>query len=422
MIRKYARAALVATLMMSAASATAMMAATSVAQAAEKVGKAVGAPLNEATKAMQVQDWATALAKTQEAAAIPTKNGYEEYTVNKFLGIVYVNMKDMTSATKYYLLAADSPSMPEEEKKDVWHNALLLAGQAKMYDKAVFYAKGLEAMGALDDALTAETAVAYYNLKDYPNAQTYAQKSIDMAKAAGKKPNEAAMQIVMGTQAKSNDQAGALKTLEQLAIDYNSADSWQQLTGLALSGKSMQPIDALYIFRLRYTSGAMKDSDDYVVYGSLGNQLGYSVEAKAILEQGISSGKLTSGQAGATLTKARNDAAMDQKAMNQIISSAKASKSGEQDVKLAEDLYGYGRYAEAEEAARRGIGKGGIKDASEGQMILGLALVAQGKNDEAITTLDQVSGSANRKRAAQIWSIYAQAKKKLAGASTAPAQ
>jgi hypothetical protein len=90
-------------------------------------------------------------------------------------------------------------------------------------------------------------------------------------------------------------------------------------------------------------------------------------------------------------------------------------------VKQAEDYWGYGRYADAETFARMAIAKGGMKDPSEGSMILGLALVAQGKNDDAIAALGQVSGSEGRSKAAHLWSLYAQAKKKQAGSSAPPA-
>jgi hypothetical protein len=420
-MRKYARAALVASLMMSTASATALFATTSIVQAAEKISRAVGVPFNDAVKAMQTKDWQTALVKLKEADAAPNKNDFEQYNINKVFGIVYINMNDLTSATPYYLAAADSPAMPPEDKKDIWSGAAQLAGRAKMYDKAVYYAKGIEALGAMDDRMAANTAIAYYNLKDFANAKVYAQKAVDLAKAAGKQPDENALLIVMNAQVNQKDQSGALQTLEQMAVDYNSPDSWQQLTELAINAKGVPLPDELFLFRLRMVTGAMKDYVDFESYGTLCNQLGYPAEGKSVLEQGISAGKITSGQAGSILSKARNDAVGDQKTLNQTMASAKASKAGEQDIKLAEDLYGYGRYAEAEEAARRGIGKGGIKDASEGQLILGASLLAQGKFDDANATFGQISGTETRKKTAHLWSLYAQAKKKLAAASTTPA-
>jgi tetratricopeptide repeat protein len=122
------------------------------------------------------------------------------------------------------------------------------------------------------------------------------------------------------------------------------------------------------------------------------------------------------------MRKSRNDAATDERQLPSIAASAAKSRTGEQDVKLAEDYWGYGRFADAEAAARRAIGKGGMKDPSEGQMLLGMLLVVQGKYDDAVQTLAQVHGNPARMADAHLWTIYAQAQaKKAGGAAPAPA-
>ena len=62
-------------------------------------------------------------------------------------------------------------------------------------------------------------------------------------------------------------------------------------------------------------------------------------------------------------------------------------QNGKYNVKLAEALYSYGMYPEAEAAARAGHHKGGATDPTEAPMVLGQALAAQGKYDDAIADL-----------------------------------
>jgi tetratricopeptide (TPR) repeat protein len=84
---------------------------------------------------------------------------------------------------------------------------------------------------------------------------------------------------------------------------------------------------------------------------------------------------------------------LDARELPEAVASAEKSKSGEQDrCKLGEDYWGYGRFADAEAAARRAMAKGGLKDPGEGNLLLGATLVAQGKYDEAIQTFGQVNG------------------------------
>ena len=411
------RAAYVAALMSTAALAGAMTLTSPAALAAgPTVGKAVGAQLQTAQKAMQAGDWQGALAATKAAQAVPDQNDYETYEINKFLSIEYINLKDMPNATVAAEAAADSPGLQDEDKKDIYHNALLLAVQAQQYQKAITYGQNLEKLGPLDDTLNAMMAVAYYNLKDTANAQKYAQQSIDASKAAGKQPNQNALEIMMSSQAKTN-QGAAQATLEQIAVNYNNPTDWGQLIDLALSTKGIRSADAIFLFRLRVLTGAMKNPEDYTLTGSIAEQLGYPTEAVNAYQAGINAGKITSAQAGATFAKARTESAQDQRALSGIAAAAEKSKTGEQDVKLAEDYWGYGRYADVETAARRAIAKGGLKNPQEGQMMLGTALVAQGKYDEAQTTLAGVTSPPALAKAAHLWSLYAQALQKKAGAT-----
>ncbi len=386
-----------------------------------KVGKAVGVPLLAAQKQITAGDYAGALIFVQQAQAIPDQTPYETYVINKFLSIIDINLKDMAGASVAAEAAADSPAVPDEDKKDVLHNGMILALQAKQYQKVVVYAQQMEALNLLDSDLSAMTAEAYYYLKDTPHAQQYAQKSIDMAKAAGKQPNQGALEIMMTSQAQGKDQGAAIQTLEQLAVNYNNPGDWSQLVDLALNTKGIKDTDALFLFRLRYLAGAMKNPDDYTLTGSLAQQAGYPTEAHNVLQQGISSGKISSGQAGATFAKSRADAATDERMLPSIASAAEKSKSGEQDVKLAEDYWGYGRYADVEAAAQRAASKGGMKDPSEATMLIGMAQTAEGKYDEAQATLAKVSGSEARTKAAHLWSLYARAKQNQVNGVKPPA-
>jgi len=139
-------------------------------------------------------------------------------------------------------------------------------------------------------------------------------------------------------------------------------------------------------------------------------------EALAAYDKGISSGKLTSGQVGKAYATARNNAAQDAGVLSAAASAASKSKRGEDALRVGEDYWGYGRYADAETMARAALAKG-VKDTGEANMLLGASLVAQGKTAEAQTTFAKVSGNAVRSRAAHLWSLYAQVKAKGTSAS-----
>jgi hypothetical protein len=377
--------------------------------ASQKISKGVTSQIMDAQKALQAKDFQGAMAKLKEAQAVSDRTDFDNYIINRLTMSAAVGLNDMATAAAAAAAAAESPAMPAEDKKSVMHDAMELATVQKQFPKVIQYGQPLAALNALDYQTTGMLALAYYETNDFTHAQQYAQQSISLAKAAGQPPDQNALMIVMSSQVKQNNQAGAEQTLEQLALQNNSPETWAQLVGTAFGAKGMNDATAIYLYRLLILAGGAKGSD-YKEMASALTVLGYPTEAAKVLELGTSSGKLSSGEVGATLAKARRDAAQDERMLPQIATAAAKSKTGEQDIKLAEDYWGYSRYADAEAAARRAISKGGLKTPAEGPLMIGAAGVAQGKYADAIQTLSQVSGSEAATRTAHLWSLYAQAK------------
>ncbi len=86
-------------------------------------------------------------------------------------------------------------------------------------------------------------------------------------------------------------------------------------------------------------------------------------------------------------------------------------------MQLAEDYYGYGRYSDAEAAARRAIAKGGMKDPPEAHMVLGMALVGLGRHGDAVQAFQHASGTPAATKIAHLWQVYAQSKSQPASAA-----
>lgn len=419
-MNRIVRAAFAASLLCGAAVLT--MSATAQADDAPKLSQSVAKPISAAQKAVKANDFATALASVKEAQAVPDRTPYDDYVINSMLAFVEINLKDYDAARVATEAAADSGLVPDAEKKGTFHNALLLSMQNKEYPKAITYGQQLVAINAMDAASDAQLALAYYETKDMQHAQQFAQASIDASKATNGQPDPNALLILENSQISQNNLSGAEATLEQSVIvdPDHSAGAWQQLTDIALNLKGGKDLDELYIFRLKLLVGAMGDGNDYLALASAAQTLGYPTEAVAALDKGRASGKVSGGEGADMAAKVRKGAAEDQSELSQFVAGAQKAKTGELEVKLGEDYWGYGRYADAEAAARAAIAKGGLKDPGEGPLLLGAAQVAQGKYSDAVQTFSQVSGSEAKLKVAHLWSIYAQGKLKSAG-GTAPA-
>jgi hypothetical protein len=382
------------------------------ADAPPKVSAAVGKPLSQAAAAMKTNDFATALTHVKEAQAASTHVPFDDYTINQFLGNIYIGQKDFKNAETTFEAMAASPALPAADKASILTTIIQLAVNNSDWTAVMQYADQLQALGPLPANVIEPVAVAYYNSGNTTKAYALAKAQVDADQAAGKAPAQSLMDIVTRSQLKSNDTAGATKTLEGLAQTYGGPNDWAQLIDLSFGTlKNLNDLQALYLYRLRIITNATTSLDDYAIMANITTKAGYPGETVAFLEHGMSQGTVKAGdKAGAQLGTARAKAAEDTRGLPAFAAQAKARKTGDFDVMLAEAYYGYARYAEAEEAARRAISKGGVKDPGEAEMVLGMALAGEGKNPDAAEAFSHVGGGANMQGIAHLWTLYAQRK------------
>ncbi len=401
------------TVLAAAFAACAALSVSTGATAADKapsISKGLATPLKATQEAMKANDLQGALAHAKEAQAVDGQTDYDKYVVNQFLGNIYIGLKDYKNAQVAFQAMADSPALLPADKNNVYSTTLQLAVNNQDWATATRYGEALQAVGPLPGTLAEQLAVAYYNSGNHDKALVIAKAQIDADKAAGRQSSQALMQIMMSGLAKQNDNGAAVATLEGLAQDYGNPDDWAKLIDLTFNTKGLNDIQALYLYRLRVLSGATTSLDDYAIMGNITTKAGYPGETVSLLEHGMQHGVVKSGdKAGAQLAAARAKVPGDQASLPAFEKQATARKTGDYDIKLAETYYGYGRYAEAETAASRAIGKGGLKDPSEGPMVLGMALAAQGKNADAAAAFAKVSG-ANDQKIAHLWTLYVQRK------------
>lgn len=406
-MRRAALAALLAT----AASSFAYHAPTAYAEASGgKVSKAVSGPLSDAAKAAKAGDWQTALKSARDAQAVSGRTPFDDLEINLLIGQAAVNLKDMPTATTAFEAAADSPANTDLDatgRQQLYYTALELASNAQHFQKVVAYSHVLEQLGKLDDLAGALTAVAYYQLKDTAHATEYAQKSIDASKAAGKQPDENALKILTNAQAQSNP-AAAEQNFEALVMRSNSPEDWGRLIGHAFGTAGMNDVFAMDLYRLQFVTHSLSGQEAGLA-AKLANLLRYYGDAVAIMEG--------AGLKGADLNSARSNSAKEQGSIGAEIAAAHKG-NGQVALSVAEALYGYGRFGEAEQLAREAVTKGHTKYPGEAQILLGMSLVRQDKYADAVQALSSVPGSAAAVKTAHLWSLYAQVKQ----GGAAPAQ
>ena len=177
---------------------------------------------------------------------------------------------------------------------------------------------------------------------------------------------------------------------------------------IAFGTEGLRDVDAIWLGRLLFLTGAPVSQNTGNMIGSIAGHLtffGDAVNAK-------SHGAVVDPDPGP-----RADA--DKKSIAEQIA-AEDKQNGTYSGKLAEALYSYGMYPEAEAAATKAIAKGGNPDTSEAPMVLGQAQAAQGKYDDALASFGKVTGGGPATaRINKLWIDYVTVKKKPPAPATA---
>ena len=367
---------------------------------ANQVRPVVGKPLQEAMKLVDAKDFAGALVKVKEADAAKDKTPFEQYMISKYEGFIYVNepTPDYAAATVAYNQQIETAAAPDAEKATMYNVAMRLNYQAKDYAKVIQDATELQKIQPLDDTGYLVLIQAYFNTMDYAGAANTAKAELAAKQAAGMKPGEDVLGLLLNAQIRTKDEVGARQTLDAMASVSKKPEVWDQVMDFALGQQGMTDHDLLNLYRLAMLVGTMKDTD-YAAMATIDLQNGLPQEAKNILTKANKSGEL--------LTQANSMAAKDQESLKDLAAEAAKQTNGEIDVKLGESYYTYGRYDDAIAAIQKGIEKGGLKDAADAQTTLGLVLWAAGKKPEALAAFEKAAAAGGATgQVAHTWDLY----------------
>ncbi len=362
--------------------------------------------LTDAKKAADAKDWATAKAAVDAASKLSDRKPFDDYEIASFSMFIDAQTNDFAGAAAAAQFMADSPVQPDADKAKNLKIALSLSLKNKQYDKGLAYAKAIQATNPTDPSTISMVAQAYYFAKDYASAVALAQKQVDAAIAAHQAPDRNTLDLLVSAQSEQKDEAGVEKTMEMLVQYYNDPNDWVQIIDISFGTKGIRDLDGIWLGRLLFLTGATVSSEDASMFGGVASHLTFYGDAQTAQEHG-----------GTGFPDAKTNAAKDKATIQQQIA-AGPKQSGLYNAKLAEALYSYGMYKEAEDAATLAVQKGDAVDPTEPPMVLAQAQIAQGKYDEGIANLSKITGGGPATpRVVRLWIDYANSKKNPATAA-----
>jgi hypothetical protein len=406
--------------------------------AAADLDKAVGAaPTNPAVKSAsdQAQAATTPAAKAAAAAQVDAALGgadaklaaavaaastpLDKLKAGELTRNIGVLKGDTVQQNKGLVMMIDSGAAQPQTLGQLQWLAGVTAYQSKDYAGAVKYLKPAydsgyrDQQGMIDKVL----ADAYKRTNNAGAALQLSTDEIAKAKAAGGKPSEGALRNALQAAYDAKQAGPATDLSAQLAEYYPNTESWKSALQVTRSVNSLQAQESLDLERLMARTGALSTRADYLSYIQDADPRRLPGESIKIMDQGVSSGKLSSGDVAEYRTIAQGRVTADRNSLPSYEKDARSGSATFASINGAADAFlSYDQPAKAEELYKLALPKAPAAEKTRVLTRLGIAQADQGKYGEAQSTFAQIT-SGSRVPVAKLWTAYVKSKANPAGAT-----
>ena len=315
-------------------------------------------------------------------------------------------------------LSAAIDALASNPRTPATQQGTLVYTEAGFYYDAHRYAQALplllraRQLGVTNPDLNLQIAQSKLQTNDVAGGVADLQTAIAAERAAGRKPSENWYRIAINAlmNAHMNDQLASW--LRMWLVDYPAPANWHDsilIMGLqgpnAASLTSRQRLD---LYRLMRATRSLTAQRDYLEYADAAANVGQVTEARAVIQQGRSSGAVpaTDSTATAVLTRANAGIAALRPLAAQEAAARASGANGSTAMQVGDFYLGAGEYAKAADLYRLALQRGGV-DAGQTNLHLGMALALAGNRAEAQAALALVPAGTPNAPIATLWTTYA---------------
>jgi tetratricopeptide (TPR) repeat protein len=370
-----------------------------------------GKILKEANDDLKNKKFAEAIAKLKEADATAGKNAYDQHTINDMLGYAYAHTNDYANAMKAWEAELDDGFLTPADQQQRVRALTGAAYQIKNYDKAIEYGQRAIKGGYADEQMKTIVGQSYYLKGDWKNTLKFEEGMVESTIKAGGTPANEQLQLILSSCVKLDDSACTTKALEKVVTYHPTQDAWYQLLFSLNKETANSDANTLQVYRLMYEVDVLKSPDDFNEMANLALDAGSPGEAERALQRGFDKNVFTDQRAKEKnqrlLEKSKKQAASDQATLDKTAKEADASPTGAKNAGMGLAYFGYGQYDKAADELGKAVSKGGLRNPSETQLLLGIAQLKSGHKEDAVKAFKAVKGDPILERLASLWSLHA---------------
>jgi len=302
-----------------------------------------------------------------------------------------------------------NPSTPADVRGRYTYRRGALAFNGKQYPQALQYFTQAKQLGYTDPNLDLQIVKAKVDSGDVAGGMADLNTAIQASNAAGQKAPEDYYRYAIARSNAAKLKPQTLEWLKKYVAAYPSQKTWRDV--LVTYGIQQNPVATLDnsqkidLYRLMRASNALADQYDYIDYARKVYDRGLPFEAQAVLQEGLSSGKIPAGstEAKASLAEAAASAKREG-SLTAAETRANSAADGKLAASTADVYLGQGNFAKAATLYKTALTKGGV-NADEINTRMGIALARSGDKAGAKAAFGTVQGTP-RNEIAGFWTTW----------------
>lgn len=342
-------------------------------------------------------------------------NSYELAMMYNFYGFIYYNDEQYDKAMDSFALVVEQQPIPESFELSTLFSLAQLNLMQGRFAESIEYLNRWESLntGKIPPKNWVIKAQAYYQNKQYAEAETFITQAIENQEAEGMLPDEGWLILQRAIFYELKQPRKVKDVLIKMIKLYDEPKYWIQLAGMY--GELGEEKKQLAIMEAAYQQGYVEKGADVFNLAQLYYYHRVPYKGALLMEQAIDEGTLEKnlrnlkflGQSW-TLAK-END-----KAVPALMAAAELADDGELDAQVAQILLNMERWDDAIAAAQRAVEKGDLRNPGTVYLVMGMAHFNKKEYALALNQLAEAEKHSSSRGMAKQWLQFVNGEKQAA--------
>jgi tetratricopeptide (TPR) repeat protein len=326
-------------------------------------------------------------------------NPYERALVYRLMAYVSYIAADYAGAIEYFEKVIAEEVLPIRDETKIRFNIAQIHGSLQQWRETLTALDDWERYAEAPDPLAHYLrAIAHYQLDEHDAALVSAEKAVDLTA----EPAESWLQLLAALYVQKEDHANAAPVLEELVVRFPKRQYWVQLS--LIYGAREDYRHSLAVQQVAYLQGFLVEDKELrrLARSYLYNSLPYP--AARVLEQGLADGKIERDtEALELLANSWIGAREYDKALGPLEEAAESSKDGNLYTRLGQVYMQREDWAHATQMLQKALDRGGLKDAGNTQLLLGISYYNDQRVEQARSSFARARQHDGTREAADRW-------------------